>query len=160
MEIVLVVVVAAAVAGVVAFAARPRGARYPAVGGAAAMPPASMAVKAAAPAGTARSGTGEARGALAEAETEPPSEAQVAGMRENLEEELRARRGEIARIEERLLSKEESIDVRLADIDRRERSLDDRARNLDNQADQLKAAKQEHLRELERIAGLSAGQAR
>src|SRR5690348_18291683 len=108
MEIVLVVVVAAAVAGVVAFAARPRGARYPAVGGAAAMPPASMSVKAAAPAGTARSGTGEARGALAEAETEPPpSEAQVAGMRENLEEELRARRSEIARIEERLLSKEE-----------------------------------------------------
>ncbi|MFL5885492.1 MAG: ribonuclease Y [Thermoleophilaceae bacterium] len=159
MEIVLVVIVAAAVAGVVAFAARPRGARYPAVGGAAAMPPASMAVKAAAPAGTVRSGSGESRGA-AVAEVEPPSEAQVAGMRENLEEELRARRSEIARIEERLLTKEESVDVRLADIERRDRSLDDRARNLDNQAEQLKASKHEHLRELERIAGLSASQAR
>jgi ribonuclease Y len=109
-------------------------------------------VKAAAPAAPSRGG--------GVAAAEGPSEEQVSALRAELDEELRTRRGEIARIEERLLTKEESIDVRLADIERRDRSLDDRARNIDNQVEQLKAAKQEHVRELERIARLSAGQAR
>jgi ribonucrease Y len=74
--------------------------------------------------------------------------------------ELDVRRAEIARIEERLLSKQEALDVRLAEVSRKEQSLDDRARNLDREADKLKVAKQEHVRELERVAGLSAGQAR
>src|SRR4051794_34396586 len=152
MEIVLVVVVAAVVAGVVVFVTRPRGARYPAVGGAAAVPQAPVAVKAAAQASPARGGTGEIE--------EEGGQPAVAGGRADVDDELRMRRAEIARIEERLPAKEESIDVRVAGIDRRDRSLDDRARNLDNQVDQLKAAKQDHLRELERIAGLSAGQAR
>ena len=165
MEIVLVVVVAAVVAGLVAFATRPRGARYPAVGGgsvsagAAAVPRAPVAVKAAAQPTAAQPAGGPAPVEPADADRQI-TEATVATLRAELDEELRTRRGEIARIEERLLTKEESIDVRIADIYRRERSLDDRARNLDNQAGQLKASKQEHLRELERIAGLSAGQAR
>jgi ribonuclease Y len=74
--------------------------------------------------------------------------------------ELDVRRAEIARIEERLLSKQEALDVRLAELSRKERSLEDRTRNLDREADKLKASKQEHVRELERVAGLSAGQAR
>jgi ribonucrease Y len=152
MEIVLVVIVAAAVAGAVVFATRPRGARYPAVGGAATVPRAPVAVQAAAQASTASAGAAEVE--------EQPAEPQVAVVRADIDDELRMRRAEIARIEERLLAKEESIDVRLADIERRDRSLDDRSRNIDNQADQLKTAKQQHMRELERIAGLSAGQAR
>jgi ribonuclease Y len=165
MEIVLVVVVAAVVAGLVAFATRPRGARYPAAGGAAAVPQGPAIVKASAPASAVRGpgGGGSSPAVAAEPASEEraqPTEAQVTALRAELDDELRARRAEIARIEERLLSKEESVDVRLADIDRRERSLDDRARNLDNQGERLKAAKQDHMRELERIAGLSAGQAR
>ena len=76
------------------------------------------------------------------------------------EVELRERRAEIARIEERSLRKEESLDLRLADLDRRESALEDRRRNLDLEAGKLKAAKRDQIRELERIAGLSAGQAR
>ncbi|GAC1319240.1 MAG: ribonuclease Y [Thermoleophilaceae bacterium] len=79
---------------------------------------------------------------------------------EGAEAELRARRAEIARIEERLRAKEEAADVRVTELTRRERSLDDRARNLDATAAKLKSAKAEHVRELERIAGLSAAQAR
>ena len=74
--------------------------------------------------------------------------------------ELDVRRAEIARIEERLLSKQEALDVRLAELSRKEQSLDDRARNLDREVERLKESKQEHVRELERVAGLSAGQAR
>ena len=79
---------------------------------------------------------------------------------DDAEVELRERRAELARIEERTIRKEQSVDVRLAEIERRERSLDDRARNLDREADKLKASKQHQIRELERIAGLSASQAR
>jgi len=74
--------------------------------------------------------------------------------------ELRDRRAEIARTEERLLGREESLEVRSAELGRRERSLEDRARNLDTTAEGLKQTKQRQLRELERVAGLSTGQAR
>src|SRR5215211_7331945 len=80
--------------------------------------------------------------------------------RESVEAELRERRAEIARIEERLLAKEEAIDARANELARRERSLEDRTRNVGREAESLKQAKHEHLRELERIANLSSGQAR
>src|SRR4051794_3338200 len=74
--------------------------------------------------------------------------------------ELDARRAELARIEERLLSKQEALDLKLSEVGRKEKSLDDRARNLEREAERLKDSKHEHVRELERVAGLSAGQAR
>ncbi|HEY1596205.1 MAG TPA: ribonuclease Y [Thermoleophilaceae bacterium] len=74
--------------------------------------------------------------------------------------ELDVRRAELARIEERLLSKQEALDLKLAEVARKDQSLDDRARNLERDADKLKESKHEHVRELERVAGLSAGQAR
>ncbi len=76
------------------------------------------------------------------------------------EADLRVRREELARLEERLRAKEQSLDLRLRDVDQREQSLGDRARNLDHGAERLKAAKREQIRELERVASLSAGQAR
>ena len=77
-----------------------------------------------------------------------------------LEADLRVRREELARLEERLRAKEQSLDLRLRDADQRERSLEDRARNLDHGAKRLKAAKREQIRELERVASLTAGQAK
>jgi ribonuclease Y len=79
---------------------------------------------------------------------------------EALEGELRERRSEIARIEERLLAKEEAIEARATDLQRRERSIDDRARNLEQEVEKHKETKHNQLRELERIANLSSGQAR
>jgi ribonucrease Y len=74
--------------------------------------------------------------------------------------ELDVRRAELARIEERLLSKQEALDLKLAEVGRKEKSLEDRARNLERDAEKLKDSKHDHVRELERVAGLSAGQAR
>ena len=79
---------------------------------------------------------------------------------DGLEAELHARRAEVARVEERLLSGEQTLKARMADLERRERSLEDRARNLDDSAQHLKGRRQAQLRELERVAGLSAAQAR
>src|SRR3954454_12101157 len=82
--------------------------------------------------------------------SEPLSEGVGVSGDDESESELHARRAEIARIEERLLSKQEALDLRLAELTRKEQSLEDRARNLDRDAEKLKASKQDHLRELER----------
>src|SRR5256886_10837329 len=80
--------------------------------------------------------------------------------RDEAEAELLERRGEIVRIEERVISKEEAIDAKLAELSRRDERLDDRDRELDHQHELLEERKREHLRELERVAGLSASQAK
>ena len=74
--------------------------------------------------------------------------------------EIQARRDELARLEERLRAKEQSLDARLRTADEQEQVLEDRGRNLEQGAARLKEAKREHVRELERVAGLSAGQAK
>jgi ribonucrease Y len=80
--------------------------------------------------------------------------------RDEVERELLERRAEIARIEERVISKEEAIDVKLAELGKRERTLTDREREIDRQGEVLDERKREHVRELERVAGLSASQAK
>jgi ribonuclease Y len=75
-------------------------------------------------------------------------------------DELQARRAEIARMEERALREIESLEVQRADLERRTQTLEDRERNVEQQADELKRAKRVQRRELERISGLSAAQAK
>ena len=99
-------------------------------------------------------------GAVAAPERGAPSDGAPTARSDGLEEELVARRTEIARLEERLHAKESSLEVRGQQLAERERSLDDRQRNLDHGKEELKEAKSRQLRELERVAGLSAGQAK
>jgi ribonuclease Y len=75
-------------------------------------------------------------------------------------EELRARRAEIARMEEQALRQSESLKLQGADLERRRQALEDRERNLEQQAEELKRAKRVQRRELEQISGLSATQAK
>src|SRR5215210_5383103 len=139
MEIVLAALVAAGVAVVVVLLVqRPRAASL--------QPPAARPVPAAPPTRDRRPATGE-------------GEARVE-RRDALEDELRARRSELARLEERLLAREGSVELRDQELEERERSLDDRQRNLDGGQQQLKHARRDQLSQLEQIAGLSAGQAR
>ena len=75
-------------------------------------------------------------------------------------DELRARREEIVRMEERALRQMESVETQLRELERRRGALEDRERNLEHEREELKQAKRQQLRELERIAALSAAQAR
>jgi ribonuclease Y len=84
----------------------------------------------------------------------------ASGRADELEEELRVRRDELARLEERLRAKEGSIELVSQELAERERGLDDRQRNVDHGREELKVSKRDQLRELERVAGLSAGQAK
>jgi ribonucrease Y len=74
--------------------------------------------------------------------------------------ELRARREEIVRMEERALREMESVDTQLREMERRREAMEDRERNLARDIEALKQAKRQHVRELERIASLTAAQAR
>jgi len=75
-------------------------------------------------------------------------------------DELRARREEIARMEERALRENESLAVRNAELERRAEALDDRERNLAGALEELKRSRRVQRRELERLSGLSAAQAK
>ena len=60
---------------------------------------------------------------------------------------------EMVRLEQRLLQREESLDGKREELARRERELQQRAAEIDE-------VRERHVRELERVAGLSAGQAK
>jgi ribonucrease Y len=79
---------------------------------------------------------------------------------DSAEAELRTRRDEIVRMEERALRQMESVETQLRELERRRETLDDRERNLERDTQELKEAKRRQLRELERIANLTAAQAR
>ncbi len=155
MEILLAALVSAAVSGaVVVLALRSR-------------PP--QAVHPGAPVGDARAGQPRSRSrgtptrdgahAAPEESATGPAAGAVAQSTHALSE-LQSRRDELARLEERLRAKEQSVDSRLREVDDRERTLEDRGRNLDLNATKLKQARKDQIRELERVAGLSAGQAK
>jgi ribonucrease Y len=80
--------------------------------------------------------------------------------RDELESELLERRAELVRIEERAMSKEETLDAKLAELGRREQVLGDRERELGRQRELQEERKREHIRALEQIAGLTAAQAK
>jgi ribonucrease Y len=100
----------------------------------------------------------------AEPAAAPPRPAEPAAVQPasdpGLADELRARRAEIARMEEQALRDAESINVQLTDLERRRQALEDRGRNLEQQAEELKRAKRVQRRELEQLSGLSVAQAK
>ncbi len=141
MEILLAALVSAAVAAaVVMLALRTRG---PVV----AAPGVARAPRRGAPHPDAPAGGGPAKEAADET-------------RDDIEAELQVRREELARLEERMRAKEGSLDANLQKLENDERVLADKTRNLEGEAAKLKEAKRHQLRELERVAGLSAGQAK
>jgi ribonucrease Y len=68
-------------------------------------------------------------------------------------EQLTQRRSEIARLDERLLAKEDALDGRLVTLAEREQDLKVRS-------EEIEQARERHVRELERVSGLSPSQAK
>jgi ribonuclease Y len=81
-------------------------------------------------------------------------------LRSQAETELKGRRGEVLRLEERLVSKEENLDRKLGAQERREHDLTSQQQQLDQQKAQVEELHQRQLREIERVSGLSADEAR
>ncbi len=76
------------------------------------------------------------------------------------EDDLKARREEIARLEERALHDAEKARLTLRELEHREQAQADRERNLENQTEELKRQKQVLRKELERLSGLTVAQAK
>jgi len=76
---------------------------------------------------------------------------QALKLRADVEQELKDKRAEIIKIEERVVTKEEEIDRKLTEFERREQGLLDREGHLKQLQDETKTAKEDQLRALERI---------
>jgi ribonuclease Y len=81
-------------------------------------------------------------------------------VRSQVEQELTTRRAEVLTIEERVLAKEEEIDRKLTEFERREQSFFDRETHVKQLQEELKSAKDEQLKELEKISGLTVNEAK
>jgi ribonucrease Y len=85
---------------------------------------------------------------------------EIAGMRREAEEDIRTRRDESRRREGRLAQREEALDAKIGDLERSERALRDKAASLDRTRDQMARAQEEHRRQLERVARMTAQEAK
>src|SRR6059058_2566087 len=85
---------------------------------------------------------------------------QAIKLRSEVEAELRERRDEVVKIEERVLAKEDDIDGKLTELMRREQGVADREVHLRQLQEEMKDLREAHRRELERISGMITGEAR
>ena len=81
-------------------------------------------------------------------------------LRAEVERELNGRRAEAIKAEERIATKEQEVDGKLIELQRREQGFADREAHVKQLQDELKAAKEAELRELERVAGMSTADAK
>ncbi len=81
-------------------------------------------------------------------------------MQREADEEARARRTELANLESRLLQRDEQLDQRTDMLGQRDRNLLDRERELDRTREELAHAHGEQVTALERVASMSADEAK
>ena len=80
---------------------------------------------------------------------------EVLHIRSDVEKEIRERRAEVQRTERRLATKEENIDKKQAALESRENRSNERAAALDRAEAELNALRDEQVRRLESISGLT-----
>ncbi len=81
-------------------------------------------------------------------------------LRSQAEAELKGRRDEILRLEQRVASKEENLDRKIETQERRERDLANKRQKADELQAELEELRGRQLKEIERVATLSAQEAR
>src|SRR5439155_5803706 len=81
-------------------------------------------------------------------------------LRAEIEQEVAQRRGEMIKIEERVLAKEEDIDRKLTELTRREQGIADREVHTKQLQEELKDTRESELKELERISGMTVNEAK
>src|SRR6266540_2055934 len=100
----------------------------------------------------------EAEAVRREAQLEVKEEA--VRLRGDVERELQARRTETIQAQERLRTLEQGVDRRLSELERRDQGVTDRETHVKELQEELKSAKEQELQELERISGMTSGEAK
>ncbi len=85
---------------------------------------------------------------------------QAVQLRSEIESEVQGRRIQIVKIEERVLQKETEVDAKLTELERRDQGLGDREVHVKELQEELKAAKDDAVAELERMSGLTVHEAK
>ena len=81
-------------------------------------------------------------------------------LRAEIENEVQDRRAEAARMEEQVATSEHELERKQIEVERREQGLADREIHVKQLQDELKAAKDQALAELERVGGLTVAEAK
>ncbi len=102
---------------------------------------------------------------LAEAETKQKelllqAKEENLSLRSSTEAEIRERRAEAVRTEQRLAQKEENLDRKAEALDRRDQTVRDRETGIEQARTEAEQLRARHQQELERIAALTAAEAR
>ncbi len=78
----------------------------------------------------------------------------------DLDKEIKERRAEVQRYEKRVLGKEEALDKKTDALERRESKLSSKEARFEKEKAQVEELRQSHMRELEKISGLTSEQAK
>jgi ribonuclease Y len=81
-------------------------------------------------------------------------------LREDLERDMKARQLETMRVQEELATRTAELERKLTDVERREQGVADREIHVRQLQEELKAAKEQGLSELERISGMTVNEAK
>jgi ribonuclease Y len=105
---------------------------------------------------------GEARNEAEALRREAELEAKEAAVkhRAEVERELQSQRGDVLRERERLHAREDDLNRRLVELERREQGIADRETHVKQLQEEYKEAKDREVSELERISGLTVGEAK
>jgi ribonuclease Y len=93
-------------------------------------------------------------------ETLLESKEEAIRLRSQAESELKVRRDEVLRLEQRIASKEENLDRKLEQQEQRQNQLQQQKQRLEQQEGELEELRQQQLREIERVSSLTAEEAR
>lgn len=80
--------------------------------------------------------------------------------RKQLDREFKDRNFELQQSQRRLVQKEDALDKRVETMDRKERELENEEKEFKKKSEELKKAYEKHLRELERVAQMTAAEAK
>jgi ribonucrease Y len=93
-------------------------------------------------------------------EAEIEAREQAMRLKAEVEQALQERRGQMTKLEERVLARQDELEGKLTALLRREQGLADRELHIKELQQQLKEAKDQEVEELERISGLTVNEAR
>ncbi len=85
---------------------------------------------------------------------------EIAATRRDAEDDVRVRREEVRRHEQRLIKREETIDSKLTEFSERERAIERSEREVEKLRAEAEALAGRHTQELERVGGMTAQEAK